>query len=229
MEERKRLIAYEVWISDILNSKIYKEDNNEFSVSYIQVKDKKISKVNIIANVVEKFLSEDKNFATITLDDGSGTIRLKTWKEDTSKIDNFNIGDMINIIGKPRIYNEESYIVPELIKKIEDPNFEILRKLELIRTYGKPKLNGIKIDNEENKEDKNDYVVEEIIVNESSENSRQAIIKLIEKLDDGDGADVNLIISNSNIEKEKVNEVINELLIEGEIFEIKEGFVKLLG
>ncbi|MBS3149587.1 hypothetical protein J4455_02725 [Candidatus Woesearchaeota archaeon] len=228
MEERKRLIAYKVWINDILNSEVYKDDS-EFPISYIQVDDKKISKVNIIANVVEKFLSEDKNFASITLDDGSGAIRVKTWKEDTMKIENFNVGDIINIIGKPRTYNEESYIIPEVIKKIEDPNFEIVRKLELLKLYGKLKLNGIKMEAKEIKENKVDDYVEEIVVNESSENSRQLIIKLIERLDDGNGANINLVISNSNIEKENVYSIINELLTEGEIFEIKEGFVKLLG
>lgn len=230
MEDRKRLIAYKVWINDILNSEIYKEDNNDFSITYIKVKDKKISKINIIANVVEKFLNDDKNFASITLDDGSGVIRVKTWKEDTSKIEDFNIGDIVNIIGRPRIYNEESYIVPELIRKVNDPNFEVLRKLELLKLYGKPNLNGMKIDPAEIKDEKkNEDYVEEIVVDENSENNRQIIIKLIEKFDDGNGTDVNLIINNSNIDKENVLSIINDLLTEGEIFEIREGFVKLLG
>ena len=165
MDERKKLIAYKVWINDILNSKIYKEEDGDFSISYIKVKDIRISKINIMANIVEKFLSEDKNFASITLDDGSGAIRVKTWKEDTMKVENFNVGDIVNIIGRPRTYNEESFIVPELIRKVDDPNFEVLRKLELLKLYGKPNLNGMKIDHTEIKEEKkNEDYVEEIVV-----------------------------------------------------------------
>lgn len=230
MEDRKKLIAYKVWISDILMSEIYNDENPEFPVQFIKIKNQNISKVNVMANVVEKFLNENKSFASITLDDGSGSIRAKAWKEDISKLENINIGDIVNIIGRPRVYNEESYIVPELIRKVEDPNFEVLRKLELLKLYGKPNLNGIRISNVEIKEEKkNEDYVEEIVVNQSSENNRQTIIKLIEKFDDGNGTEVGKIIDISNISRESVISIINELLTEGEIFEIREGYVKLLG
>ena len=226
MENRIKQIAYKLWINDILNSQI-KKDEGEFGSVYLEVKDNKIAKVNIIATVVEKFLNEDKSFGSITLDDGSDTIRAKSWKEDTTKLENFNIGDIINVVGRPRVYNDERYIVPEFIVKIKDPNFEIVRKLELLKLYGKPDLNGVKIEKKIEVVEEKDYV-EEIVVNETSDN-RQLIIKLIESLDTGEGANVQRIIDNSKISKNGVQRIIDELLKEGEIFEIKEGFVKLIG
>jgi len=230
MENKVRQVAYKLWICDLINSQI-KKDEGEFSSQFIDFKGIKVSRVNIIANVVEKFINEDKSFGSITLDDGSGVVRLKTWKEDTNKIERFNIGDIVNVVGRPRVYNEEGYIVPEILRKIEDPNFEILRKLELIKLYGKPNLNGIKVDSENKKDESyvNEDIVEEIIVNETTENNRQVIIKLIESLDDGEGTNINDIIDNSKINKNEIHLIIGDLLKEGEIFEIKEGYVKLIG
>ena len=230
MENKVRQVAYKLWICDLINSQI-KKDEGEFSSQFIDFKGIKVSRVNIIANVVEKFINEDKSFGSITLDDGSGVVRLKTWKEDTNKIERFNIGDIVNVVGRPRVYNEEGYIVPEILRKIEDPNFEILRKLELIKLYGKPNLNGIKVDSENKKDESyvNEDIVEEIIVNETTENNRQVIIKLIESLDDGEGTNINDIIDNSKINKNEIHLIIGDLLKEGEIFEIKEDYVKLIG
>ena len=230
MENKVRQVAYKLWICDLINSPI-KKDEGEFSSQFIDFKGMKISRVNIIANVVEKFINDDKSFGSITLDDGSGIVRLKAWKEDTSKIEKCNIGDIVNVVGRPRVYNEEGYIVPEILRKIENPNFEILRKLELIKLYGKPNLNGVKINSEDKKEGPyvNDDIVEEIRVNETTENNRQIIIKLIESLDDGEGTNINEIFSNSKINKNEIDIIIGDLLKEGEIFEIKEGYVKLIG
>lgn len=230
MENKVRQVAYKLWICDLISSQI-KKDEGEFSSQFIDFKGMKVSRVNIIANVVEKFINDDKSFGSITLDDGSGVVRLKTWKEDTNKIERFNIGDIVNVVGRPRVYNEEGYIVPEILRKIDDPNFEILRKLELLKLYGKPNLNGIKVDSGNKKDEPyvNEDIVEEIIVNETTENNRQVIIKLIESLDDGEGTNINDIIDNSKINKNEIRLIISDLLKEGEIFEIKEGFVKLVG
>ena len=77
-----RLTAYKTWISDLLNSN-YVETHGEFESNYVELYNTQISKVNIVATVVNKMESDDKNYASITLDDGSEEIRLKTWREDT--------------------------------------------------------------------------------------------------------------------------------------------------
>src|SRR3989344_4925040 len=116
--EFQKQVAYKIWISSILGKEVKKEEDN-FSVPFIEFDNKKISKVNIIASVVGKFINDEKNFASVTLDDGSGVIRIKVWKEDTSKLENVNLGDIINVIGRPRVYNEESYIITDLLREGE--------------------------------------------------------------------------------------------------------------
>jgi len=230
--EIQKQVAYKIWISSILGKEVKKEEDN-FSVPFIEFDNKKISKVNIIASVVGKFINDEKNFASVTLDDGSGVIRIKVWKEDTSKLENVNLGDIINVIGRPRVYNEESYIIPEIVKKIDNPNFELLRKLELFRLYGKPNTNGIKYEEriaiiEKINSDESE-VVEEIVRSEHSENNRQYVIKLIELFDKGEGTNIQELENNSKIDKHQIKSIITDLLREGEIFEIREGYVKLIG
>ena len=64
-------------------------------------------------------------------DDGSGVIRVKIFKEEVKKFANFEKGDCVDIIGRVREYEGENYIVPEIIVRVDDPNYEFLRRIEL--------------------------------------------------------------------------------------------------
>ena len=76
---KARQTAFKVWVND-LSSGQYIEDNSEFGSNYILIKDNKVSRVNILARVVQKYVSDDKNYVSIMLDDGFGTIRVKSWR-----------------------------------------------------------------------------------------------------------------------------------------------------
>ncbi|HDI06678.1 MAG TPA: hypothetical protein ENF39_01580 [Candidatus Aenigmarchaeota archaeon] len=121
-----------------------KSEEDRYLPNYIEVNGMKISRVRVLATVIDKFVSEDGNYATLTLDDTTDTIRCKIFMNsnfsdnisrqnliDLEAINNIEKGDLIDVIGKIREYNEERYIQPEIIVKIEDPNFEVLRKLEI--------------------------------------------------------------------------------------------------
>jgi RPA family protein len=101
-----------------------------FNPNYIEVNGEKYSRVVVLAVVIDKFVSEDGNYAALTLDDGTDTIRLKAF-QDLRILDKAEKGDVVDVVGKIREYNEERYIQPETIAKIENPNYEVLRKLEL--------------------------------------------------------------------------------------------------
>jgi len=73
-----------------------------------------------------------------TVDDGTETIRCKIWRNDNNSrtmdlIKKLNVGTVVDIVGRIREYNEEKYINPETIVKIDDPNAEIARKLEITK------------------------------------------------------------------------------------------------
>ncbi|MFX0136239.1 MAG: hypothetical protein ACFFDN_21545 [Candidatus Hodarchaeota archaeon] len=75
-----------------------------------------------------------KDYGYLIIDDGTETIRIKVWGDDIRKykVEDLNIGDNVDIIGRVREYNDEIFIMPEIISKISDPNWELLRELEKI-------------------------------------------------------------------------------------------------
>ncbi len=125
-----RQTAKKVRIWDLVNGSFIKKEGFEPSVIRI-ASGEEISRARILGTVVARFVADDGNYAAATLDDGSDTIRLKTFK--TAKpLDTVNIGDIVDAIGKIREYEGEKYIIPEVVKKVDDPNFEVMRRLELV-------------------------------------------------------------------------------------------------
>ena len=108
MPQQARQTAFKVWISDLSSNHLTKQDG-EWAPSYILIKDKKVSRVNLIASVVMKYENDEKTYSNVVLDDGSAQIRVKTWREDTRLLEGFEIGNTILVIGRPREYNSEIY------------------------------------------------------------------------------------------------------------------------
>ncbi len=228
MESRDRQTAYKVWIKDIVNSELIKQ-GGEWDPSCIEVNGEKVSRVNIIAVNIFKYKSEDGNYCSITLDDGSDTIRLKAWKEDSGLLENLNVGDIVLVVGRVKEYNDEKYILPEIVKVVKNPNWELVRKLELFKNYGSPNQELEKKDVKEEIQTSNEQQVEEEVIedNQSTNGVRQKILNGIEKLDVEEGVDKESLLKTLGIEQEKTNTAILELLKEGEIYELKPGKLKI--
>ncbi|MFQ5816020.1 MAG: OB-fold nucleic acid binding domain-containing protein, partial [Candidatus Hydrothermarchaeaceae archaeon] len=92
----------------------------------------RVSRVRVLATVVSEFVSEDKKYSTITLDDGSDTITVRAFKEECEMLGDIDVGDIVDVVGKVKEYQEERYITSESIWRLEDPNWELVRKLELL-------------------------------------------------------------------------------------------------
>jgi len=208
-----RQTAYKVWVSDLINNQLHKEDG-DYGINYVLVRDKKISRVNILGFVVEKY-DNDVNHISLVLDDKSGRIKLKLWNDDVKILKNLDIGTFVLVIGKLR-YNNEIYISPEIVKVIDNPLWGKLRQLELTKLYGHPIRNTIINTNEKN-------------INNYSEDIRQNILRAIEKFDSGKGAYFEEILTFVKKEKDYVDGVIDNLLKEGEIFKIGGGRFKIIG
>ena len=214
---QKRQVAHKISINDILDSQIFKGEG--WNPSYMLIRgERKISRVNILGTVIEKPVIEDLNYKSLTLDDGSANIGVRAF-DNKDIINNVEIGDSILVIGRPREFGSEKYITPEIIKKIDNPNWIRLRILEL----GK-KAREI-TQSQENK----DKEIEEVKVYDVEEKiltDEESIISLVKKLDSDDGADLNDVIerlNNPNSEK-----MIETMIKRGELFEIRPGKIKVL-
>lgn len=223
MEQIERLPACRVWLSSINNGS-YVKPTGEFTPHYVDVEGKKISRINLIATVAQKTETEDKSYASLTVDDSSAQIRIKTWREDTRLIEPISVSDIILVIGKIREYQDELYIAPEIVKKVKT-KWQILRNLELYKEYGKPKPLSIVI-RKQAPEEKNLNIEEEKIT-ENQEQKRQKLLNKIEELDDGTGAEISAILSSSELKESEAEKILQSLLLEGEVFNISSSKVKL--
>ncbi len=196
----KRQIAYKVKINDIINGEYVKQEG--WKPNYIKTRCGNVSRVNLLATVVAK--NEDNSFI---VDDGSDKINARSF--DT-KVGGFEIGDVVLIIGRPRSWNSQNYIMYEIVKKLEDKGWIKVRKLELDRL----KKNKIK-------EEKVEQVEEEVV-----ENPYDKITDLIRDLDVGEGADYHEVSIKSKLRD--ADEILTSLLEQGEVFEVKPGRLKIL-
>ena len=203
-EQFKRNVAYKLRIGDISKGNPIIENERFHS---LDLNGKKIVRVNVIGNIVDKYESNgEKKFLFITIDDGSGQIKLKTFGDDISKFSAMLQGQTVAVIGVLRFYNNEVYISPEIMKEF-DPKYLLVRKLELEKIS--KSLEPMK--------------------KESAMIARDKIIELIKNSEKEGGIDVEKISSYANFPSESVNQEIQKLLEEGMIFEPRPGRVRWLG
>src|SRR3989344_2422484 len=105
-EFKKREIAYKIRIGELLRgNKIFEttigsEPNPNPRLLCVELGNKKIVRINIIANVVDKYESNtEARFASITIDDGSGQIKARVFGDDLMKFSSVTQVDTILIIG----------------------------------------------------------------------------------------------------------------------------------
>jgi RPA family protein len=224
MEQRKRETAYKLKIGDILNGTPIVEDIPQEAspdptqaqntvvkerFRFLEIGEKKIMRINIIANVIDKYSSEgEKKYAAVTIDDASGQIRLKVFGEDVAMLQDLSQGDTIAVIGVLRSYNRELYVLPEIVKKV-DPRYLLVRKLEL----------------EGKKADKKTEATQEKVLE-----IRDQIIELIKSNADSGGISTeDIILKIKSVTPETINSEIIKLLEDGMIYEPRPGKVRWLG
>lgn len=214
-----RSTAYRVRISDMVNGEFIRQEG--FNPSYIVINENNVSRINIIATVVSKYLTDDGNYCALTFDDGSETIRAKAFGADVAKIKDVKVGSFARFIGKIKHYNDETYLVPEVIKQDLDPNWLIVDHVEL----GKPEFKEV----EERPKAKSAPTEEpEVMEISSNDNPNTKIVELIKAHDSGDGAPMVDVMKNSKMDEKEAKDIILALLKSGEVFEPKKGILKLL-
>ena len=158
-----RDVALKISINTLLSGKYVQEKETEPNY-LLTSEEKKIYRLNLMANILSREIVG--SITNLLIDDGTGSIILRSFEKNKTT-ENLNIGDTILILGKVRIYNQEKYISPEIIKKI-NPLWLKLRALELNKNI----LTSNKIEINENK-------TEELSLNNTPENLIQN--KKIEK------------------------------------------------
>jgi len=219
-----RQTAYKLWIASILSSP-YTKTTEEFSSHYITLKDQHISRVNIIANVIETFVSPEDTHASLTVDDGSGTIRIRVFKDNLALLRDIEMGDLVLIIGKIREYNNELYILPEIVKKLTNVSWGKLRRLELMKEQGKPPSLQQALRLQESAPPPLTAIQMQTIAGPVSD-SAQDIMSSLEKSEEG--ISISALAASLRMPQEEVEKAILELLKNNDIYQNKPGHYKVL-
>ncbi len=100
-----------------------------------------LRRVGIVGFIVEKFVNEDRNLASITIDDGSGVIQARTFGVDTSLLEEVEADQLYLVVGKVRQYEDRIYLLSEIVRRIDDGNYMTLHMLQ--RLWGLLTLSGV--------------------------------------------------------------------------------------
>ena len=200
----KRHIAHKFKIGQILEGNPILENDR---LRFLEINNENIARVNLIANIIDKFIQEgEKKYASITLDDASGQIRIKTFGEDIIKFSNLNQGDTILVIGLLKYWNNEIYIAPEIIKK-KDAQFLLVRKLEIEasqpKTISKEKLTQLK-----------DKILQKLKESEKQNNQ---------------GVEIESLILELKEHSSTINQEIKKIIEDGLAYEPRPGKLRYLG
>jgi len=200
-EIRKRNIAYKMRIGDILKGRPMMDEGKFL---FLEIGDKKVVRINVLANCVDKYVQEgEKQFASLTVDDASGQIKLKAFGEDIGPLKEVLQGDTLQIIGNVREWNGELYVIPEVIKKV-DARWLLVRKLEIQNAR------------------------KDMPVDESSA-LKDSIMQKIKDAESDGGIDIDKIIMDTEASPDLINGDIKKLLEEGLIYEPRPGRLRYLG
>ncbi len=210
--QQARQIAIKSWIRTLINGQyIIKEG---WEPNYILFNEKQISRANVMGIIVQKSDSKLLNYDYIVIDDGSGRMTARSF-DDKEKFTAFAVGDIVNVIGRPREFGKEIYIIPEIVKKLQDTNWLEVRKLELgMMPEGASQQENVGV------EETAEIEIEEI------ETPQERLMKIIKEVDDGSGVGIDEVIAKTG--KPHTEDMIKDMLAQGDIFEIKPGRIKVL-
>ena len=130
---KKRLPASRVYIKDLLNG-YYVRSEGDFEPNYLITRDaRKVYRAKVVATVVrEPVISDDETYGKFQIDDGTGTIWVLGFRDDTRFIRLVKKGDLVQIIGKVAEWRDDKQILVEGVTKV-DPDFWILHRYETLK------------------------------------------------------------------------------------------------
>ncbi|MGM5483936.1 MAG: OB-fold nucleic acid binding domain-containing protein [Nanobdellota archaeon] len=222
MENRsiKRDTAYVVELKEINEGEYVKQEG--WNPNYVKTSfGLKVSRINIIGTIIEK----DTNSAKI--DDSTDVITIRLFDEN-EEFDKLKTGSVALVIGKIRNYNQENYITPEIIKPI-DPAFMKIRKKDIQKIKDLCSKEVIKQTQEEASFDTGEEVVQQKVeesMKAQSVSNTDEILKFIDEEDKGNGVERTKILEK--FERDDITDIMEALIMEGDIFEIKPDVYKLL-
>ncbi|HII59402.1 TPA: winged helix-turn-helix domain-containing protein [Methanocaldococcus jannaschii] len=198
-----RYVAYKIYPEEFLN--------NEVVDNALIIEGRKVRRVRILGKV------ENINVGNIISFYVDG-VNVRYFEEKPVYIEE---GDIVDVIGRPRTYDGEKYIMAEIIRK-RDERWIKLRDLEIKKTR-KYLLERAELYEEENEEMSLEEEVYTEILN--SDVIKDKILAIIENVGE---ITYEELAEKINIPEEDLEKYLSELKESGDIFEPRPGVYKVL-
>ncbi len=240
-----RSTAYKLKIEDLVRGE-YTRSPEGTEPSYLLTPwGQHVAHARVMGTVIDKFVRDDQGYATLRIDDGSETISLRAWREGVPELDRFDVGDLVDVLGRVREFEGEIYLTPELILKVENPNWELVRELEIIDSRREALSSGVRpkrisvekagpsqLDIDlprpaKTTEPAAEEAEEEPPLPEVPDEIKKRVILAIEKLDKGGGATPVEVAIELNLPQPQVEDALRIIFVEGDVFEPTAGRFKL--
>ena len=222
---QKRQVAWKVRIKELLDGEYIKEEG-EWQPNYILHHTKKIARANILGVVIGK---EDSQFGSLRIDDGSGQIVVRSF-ENNPGLQSSQTGSLVLVVGRPREYLQERYLVAEIVRELSDKTWFEIRKKETngaaptsatpdVETAPKPTLPT-------STTPKAATPPTTPAPSPTTEADPEVICTIIKEKDDGAGADMQEIVEH--LQRPDAEDIVKRMLAQGELFEVQPGKIKVL-
>lgn len=162
-----------------------------------------VARANVIGLIVDR---SDGELPTFVLDDGSERLPLRVF-ERVPGIDKAIVGAPVLVVGRPRQFEGERFLVPEFIRVLESPAWLELRQKELAHRKVVAPVHAA-----------------QAVPAEHVPRPRQHILEAIRASDAGNGADIDDVLTKTRCSQED----LEHLLSTGEIFQVSPGRLKVL-
>lgn len=200
---QKPLVAVKANVSELLGGSWVERTGIEPSA--VALSDgTELARVNLMGLVVDK---SEGTPPSIVVDDGTERIVVRAFESIQGLVD-AQIGNVVNVIGRPRVYGSDRFLVAECARVLDDIRWLEVRKKELANRPA-PSTNQ-----------SNSGLVEEDVVG----TPHLAMLDHIRSLDSGTGADIEQVIAKTGCTQQD----LEKLLVKGEIFEVSPGKLKVL-
>jgi hypothetical protein len=129
---RRRIPSSRIYLSDLVDG-YYIEQEGDFDPNYILTPSgEKVYRAKAVATIVAgPYFSDDNSYARLLLDDGTGIAWGAAFRERAQLLKGMTRGDLVQLIAKPREWQDNKQLNIEVIAKIDAP-FYILSRAETV-------------------------------------------------------------------------------------------------
>jgi len=241
----KRFPAVTCWIQHLLEGTFSAEKNALYTifglVKRVRIMATIHDKREILRKETEDEVGEGMTMGThnivFELEDGTGRIRANAWRVNPEEYDEFQIGNIVDVVGIIQNYQGFISIRPDFIRKVENPNKVLLRDAEIVKrlktgeVFEIPKAEELEEVFAGEEEGKTSELNMDELFEEGGEESegdkeeediQHGLIKIIKKsTEEGEGIHFDELLEIFDIPENELRKHVQDLEIKGVIYQTK--------